>query len=132
MNDDATHELDYGYDALSLDDIPNDMYLLNGENQLVIQGEGYFDVNATYPIGIKTDVKGNISFGIDALENFDSEQAVYIYDNDTDSYHNIRNEKFEISVAAGVNDTRFSLRFINKNNIGINEMLGLRKGRTIK
>ncbi|MBA4319342.1 MAG: MAM protein [Flavobacterium sp.] len=124
MNDNATHELDYGYDALSLDDIPNDMYLLNGENQLVIQGEGYFDANATYPIGIKTDVKGNISFGIDALENFDSEQAVYIYDNDTDTYHNIRNEKFEISVAAGVNDTRFSLRFINKNNNSKNVTLG--------
>jgi hypothetical protein len=124
MNDNATHQMDYGYDALSLDDIPNDMYLLNGENQLVIQGEGFFDASDSYPIGIKTDVEGNISFAIDALENFDPEQAIYIYDNDTESYHNIRNEKFEVMMPAGVNDTRFSLRFINKNNNSKNVSLG--------
>jgi 3-deoxy-D-arabino-heptulosonate 7-phosphate (DAHP) synthase len=100
------------------------MYLLNGENQLVIQGEGFFDASDSYPIGIKTDVEGNISFAIDALENFDPEQAIYIYDNDTESYHNIRNEKFEVMMPAGVNDTRFSLRFINKNNNSKNVSLG--------
>ena len=124
MNDNASHEMDYGYDALSLDDIPNDMYLLNGENQLVIQGEGYFDAKASYPIGVKTDVEGNISFAIDALENFAPEQAIYIYDNETESYHDIRNEKFEVMMPAGVNDTRFSLRFTNKDSSAKNTTLG--------
>jgi len=61
MNERATSEMDYGYDGISLDDIPNDMYFLNGENQLVIHGEGYFNEDASYPIGIKTTVEGKVS-----------------------------------------------------------------------
>jgi uncharacterized repeat protein (TIGR01451 family) len=114
MNEKASSEIDYGYDGFNLDDFPNDMYLLNGENQLVIQGEGYFDENSSFPIGVKTNMAGKVSFVVDALENFAPEQAVYIYDKDTDTYHNIRNEKFEVNISVGVNETRFSLRFKDK------------------
>ncbi len=114
MNENATNEMDYGYDGYNLDDFPNDMYLLNGENQLVIQGVGFFDVNASFPIGVKTNIEGKVSFTVDALENFDPEQAVYIYDKVADTYHNIRNEKFEVIMPIGENNTRFSLRFTDK------------------
>jgi hypothetical protein len=33
--------------------ISNDMYFVNGANQLVIQGVGYFDENDSYPNGVK-------------------------------------------------------------------------------
>jgi uncharacterized repeat protein (TIGR01451 family) len=114
MNEKASSEIDYGFDGYNLDDNPNDMYLLNGENQLLIEGEGFFDENASYPIGVKTAIEGNVSFVLDSLENFDSEQAVFIYDKLTDSYHNIRGEKFEINMPVGVYDDRFSLRFKDK------------------
>jgi hypothetical protein len=114
MNEKATSGMDYGYDAISLDEVPNDMYFVNGENQLVIQGDGYFDVNASYPIGVKTDVEGTVSFKIDALENFDSSQNVYIYDDETKKYNNIQTNAFEVILPAGENKTRFSLRFKDK------------------
>jgi hypothetical protein len=114
MNEKATSNMDYGYDALNFDEFPNDMYFLNGENQLVIQGEGFFDANASYPIGIKTDVEGIVSFIADALDNFAPEQAVFIHDNATDTYHDIRTEKFEVNMPVGTNETRFSLRFTDK------------------
>jgi hypothetical protein len=114
MNEKATSQIDYGYDALNIDDFPNDMYLLNGENQLVIQGEGFFDATASYPIGVKTAVEGTVSFIIDALENFSTEQGIFIHDKLTDTYHNIRGEKFEVNMPIGVNNTRFSLRFMDK------------------
>jgi hypothetical protein len=114
MNENATSGMDYGYDALSIDNFPNDMYFLVGENQLVIQGVGFFDVNSSFPIGVKTDVEGKVSFTLDAIENFDIGQAVYIYDNVTAIYHNIRNEIFEVIMPIGVNDTRFSLKFMDK------------------
>jgi hypothetical protein len=45
----ATSGMDYGYDGLNFDSLPNDMYFINGANQLVIQGVAYFvDAN---PIG---------------------------------------------------------------------------------
>jgi trimeric autotransporter adhesin len=114
MNEKATSKIDYGYDGYILDNFPNDMYFLNGKNQLVIQGEGFFDINASYSIGVKTAVEGIISFTVDALENFNPEQPIFIYDNLTDSYHNIRSTKYEVNLPIGKYDTRFSLRFKDK------------------
>lgn len=127
MNEKATSGIDYGYDGYNMDDFPNDMYLLNGDNQLVIEGEGYFDPNASYPIGVKADVEGKVSFMIDALENFDPEQPIFIYDNQTDTYHNIRTESFDVNIPVGENTSRFALRFTDKtlgvkeNSISIND-----------
>jgi hypothetical protein len=114
MDEKATSGIDYGYDAEIMDDFPNDMFLLNGDNQLVIQGEGYFDVNASYPIGIKADSEGKVSFSIDGIENFDAGQPVFIYDTLTDTYNDISKNKFEVTLPAGDNNTRFSLRFTDK------------------
>jgi hypothetical protein len=44
-----------GYDAFNIDQSPTDMYLLNGQNELAIQGEGFYDENAIY-IGIRKEV----------------------------------------------------------------------------
>jgi hypothetical protein len=114
MNEKATSGMDYGYDGLNMDDFPNDMFLLNGQNQLVIDGEGFFDANASFPIGVKTNVAGKVSFMIDALENFDSGQAVFIYDSQTDTYHDIINQSFDVILPVGENNTRFALRFVDK------------------
>lgn len=114
MDEKATSGMDYGYDALNIDDFPNDMYFLVGENQLVIQGVGFFDANTSLPIGVKADTEGKVSFIIDALENFAPDQPIFIHDNLTDTYHNIRETKFEINLPAGENNSRFSLRFKDK------------------
>ncbi|TDE45909.1 choice-of-anchor D domain-containing protein [Flavobacterium rhamnosiphilum] len=114
MNEKATSEMDYGYDGLNIDDFPNDMYFLNGENQLVIEGEGFFDVDASYPIGVKTGAAGKVKFMIDALENFDSSQPIFLYDDDTKLYHDIRDETFEVNLSEGEHHSRFSLRFKDK------------------
>lgn len=109
----ATNEMDFGYDALNMDNLPNDMYFLCQENVLVIQGVGTFDRFASYPLGVKIDAEGIVKFMIDDLENFDTNQPVYIYDNLTNTYNNIKGSNFEINLPAGTNKTRFSLRFFN-------------------
>ncbi|TRX27548.1 T9SS type A sorting domain-containing protein [Flavobacterium franklandianum] len=114
MNEKATSGMDYGYDGISLDEFSNDMYFLNGDKQLVIQGEGSFKEDSSYPLGVKTDVEGKVTFTIDALENFDGQQKVYIYDDETKTYNEIQKNAFEVTLPAGVYDTRFSLRFKDK------------------
>jgi hypothetical protein len=114
MNKKATSGMDYGYDAINIDDFPSDMYFLVGENQLVIQGVGFFDANTSLPIGVKTAVEGKVSFIVDALENFSPEQPIFIYDSLTDTYNDIRSGLFEVNMPVGINNTRFSLRFTNK------------------
>lgn len=116
----ATSNIDYGYDARSLDNLPNDMYLLNGTVQLVIEGEGYFDENNSYPIGVKADVDGEVSFKIDALENFDTEQPIFIYDNKDQTYHDIRTESYKTTITTGKDNNRFSVRFTDKT-LGVEE-----------
>jgi hypothetical protein len=114
MNEKATSGIDYGYDAINIDEHPNDMYFLNSDKELLIQGEGYFDASASYPIGVKTAVEGKVSFIVDAVENFNPTQPIFIYDNLTNTYNDIRNGLFEVSLPVGVNNSRFSLRFNDK------------------
>lgn len=111
MNENATSGLDYGYDGILFDEQTNDMAFLHGTKKLMIQGDGYFNTNNVYPVVVKSNVAGTVKFMIDGLENFDSEQAIYIYDNDTNTYHDIRNEMFEVAIPVGENSSRFSLRF---------------------
>jgi Rieske Fe-S protein len=114
MDEKATSEIDYGYDAYGLDEFPNDMYLLNGNEQLVIEGEGYFDNNASYPIGVKANKDGEISFNIDALENIDPQQPLFIYDDENKTYNDIRTQPYKTTIIKGKNHSRFSLRFTDK------------------
>jgi trimeric autotransporter adhesin len=90
------------------------MYFMCGENQLVIQGVSSFDKNSSYPIGVKSDTEGKVTFMIDGLENFDKNQNIFIYDNSNKTYNNIRNKNFEVIIPVGEYNDRFSLRFTDK------------------
>ena len=114
MDEKANSEMNAGYDAYNIDDSPSDMYLLNGENELAIQGEGYFDETSSYPIGVRSDSIGKISFVLDGLENFDKNQSIFIYDKSDDTYHNINGALYEVELPAGTIEDRFYLRFTDK------------------
>ena len=114
MDEKANNEMNDGYDAFNIDNSPSDMYLLNGENKLAIQGEGYFNEKASFPIAVRTEAAGKVSFGIDALENFDESQNIFIYDNVADTYNSIKNKFYEIELPKGYFKNRFSLRFADK------------------
>jgi hypothetical protein len=109
----ATDEIDFGYDAYNMDNFPNDMFFLIGGNQFVIQGVGAFNKNASYPIAVKANAEGKVKFMIDDVENFDTNQAIYIFDSETNTYNNIRGTNYEVNLVAGTNTSRFSLRFYN-------------------
>lgn len=126
MNENATSGLDYGYDGILFDEQTNDMAFLHGTKKLMIQGDGYFNANNIYPVVVKSNAAGTVKFMIDGLENFNSEQAIYIYDNETNTYHDIRNEMFEVAIPVGENSTRFSLRFTQETlNIDDNVITGI-------
>lgn len=117
-NENATSEIDPGYDAINIDNQLNEMYFVHGESKLVIQADGYFSINNSYPLGVKCDAQGTIKFMIDETENLDSDQEIYIYDNLTQIYHSIKNDTLNVEMEAGTYDDRFSLRFVNEENLG--------------
>ncbi|AWA31313.1 hypothetical protein HYN48_15105 [Flavobacterium magnum] len=117
-NDNATEGIDPGFDAINVFNLPNDFYFLCGTTELFIQGVGYYDTNAIYPLGVRSNSVGTISINIDAAEYWDPTQEVYIYDADNNSYFNIKNGPFTASVGIGTFNNRFSLRFSTQSTLG--------------
>jgi len=121
MNDQATAGFDNGYDALSIETLTNDMYFMQETTKLNIQGDGYFNANNSYPIGVKNATAGNVKFAVDLKENFEDAQDIFIYDNETQIYHDIKSQAFEINLPAGTFENRFSLTFTNPQALGTEE-----------
>ena len=121
MDDNAIPGFDEGYDGLSIETLTNDMYFMQGTNKLNIQGDGFFNANNIYPLGVKNATAGNVKFKIDSKENFSEDQEIYIYDNQNNQYHSIKSQDFEINLPAGVIENRFSLRFANATSLGTND-----------
>jgi len=113
MNQLATSALDYGYDAVNIDNQLNDIYFINTGTKLAIQGESNFNVNNVYPIGIKTNVLGEVKIMVDTAENFTSSDnlRVFIHDNTDNQYHEITDHAYIVELPQGLTDNRFTLTF---------------------
>ena len=114
MNEDASDNFDPGYDGVLLDDQPNDMYFRNQDKNLIIQGVGFFNQNKKHPLSIKVNQTGVVEIVLDDVENFDMNRKVFIFDNLTGSFHNIKTQPFKIKLIAGVHNDRFFLTFTNR------------------
>jgi hypothetical protein len=118
MNQYATSGYDNGYDGVSIETLTNDMYFINGADKLNISGDGFFNVNNIYPIGVKNATSGNVTFVVDGKENFDENQEIYIHDNVTNTYNSIKSQNYQVNLPAGTYDTRFTLRFTDGTALG--------------
>jgi len=114
MNQYADNNYNPGYDGEIMDPQNNDAYFQLGNIRLMIQGEGYFNASNIYPLTVVSSQTGVVKFMLNEIENFDSNQPVYIHDNLTDTYFDIRNNTFEVTIPEGTITSRFSLRFTNQ------------------
>lgn len=117
----ATDGVDVGYDGIQIDTQANDAYFLINNTNYNVQGVGNFDATKTYPIGIKTAVAGTVKIMIDAAEHLPTNQKVYVFDNETNIYHDITNQTVEINLPKGTFNNRFVLAF----NEGISQTLSV-------
>ena len=109
----ATDAYDYGYDALNIDDFPNDLNWMIENDRYVIQGVGAFEITKAYRLGMFLNDSGNIQIGLQALENFDQEIPVYVYDSLDGSFTSINDIVFESNVLEGDYTNRFYITFTN-------------------
>lgn len=119
MNEKASDNFDPGFDGVHLDDQPNDMFFRSQETNLIIQGVGFFNPLKRHPIGIKTDQVGFVEIVLDEVENLDLNRKIFIFDNETGIYHNIKNQPFKVKLDVGVYNDRFYLTFTNRNSSAI-------------
>jgi len=113
--DEATDEVDRGIDARNPngDHALNDAYFLINNDSYIIQGIK-FDNDKTIKLGLNIGSKNKVSISLASDYNFNQNTPIYLYDNLDDSYHNLRIEKYEVSLASGIFNDRFKIVFKNE------------------
>src|SRR5690606_37921118 len=116
----ATMGKDTGIDAVMFGYEGNALYSLieNETGRFVIQGRALpFDVEDVVPLGFKAVNQGTFSI---SLSNFDGvflteNQAVYLKDNFTQTYHDLKASPYQFTTEIGVFDYRFELIYQTTN-----------------
>lgn len=112
----ATAGIDFGYDAESFENHPDDMYWIIENRTFLIQGIDIINQNSVLPLGLHTATDGVSTISIDQLINVPETLEIVLFDNNNNSYHNIKgNSGFTLNLPAGTYLNRFELRFVNNN-----------------
>ncbi|WP_083478207.1 LamG-like jellyroll fold domain-containing protein [Lacinutrix himadriensis] len=109
----ASKDYDWGFDAKNIDTQMDDMYWMIGNEKYTIQGIDQINETTTIPIGLQTRDAGINTITIDALVNFPEGLQVYVYDKTLDTYHNLISNDFQIDLPAGEYLERFKITFSN-------------------
>ncbi|WP_369765556.1 Ig-like domain-containing protein [Flavobacterium sp. WC2429] len=110
----TTNQFDIGYDAPMYDLSDDDMYWEMNNTQFIIQGVPNFNDDQIIPVGINVANEGAITIKIDAMENIPNSLEIYLFDNVTGIYNDIKNNDLTLSLTPGAYTNRFSLHFANK------------------
>ncbi|MGV8945884.1 MAG: LamG-like jellyroll fold domain-containing protein, partial [Lutibacter sp.] len=111
VDENATNNFDFGYDAPLNGENKEDMFWQLGQGKLVIQGVNNFNEDQELPLGIKISKAGLASIKIEALENMNKDILLFIKDKFTGKMHNISQKPFEIALEPGEYLDRFALVF---------------------
>lgn len=124
----ATNDIDRLFDATTHDKNIFDIYSINSNSKLNIQGRKLpFDENDQVPLGVYLPQNGNYSIAIGTLDGLftNSSRNIYIEDLLTSTIHDLRVTPYSFSADAGNIDNRFILRFttnaLNNQNFSSNE-----------
>lgn len=109
----ASDEVDYGYDALCFDNLPDDLNWMIHDQRYVIQGVGEFSENKSYPFGMFLSNSGDITISLNSLENFENPINVFVYDALSNSFSRINDVGFNLNIDNGEYMNRFYITFQN-------------------
>ena len=111
---DASNGIDRLYDATAPDKNNFDIYSLNDNKKLNIQGRALpFTNTDSVPLGVYITQNGNHTMGIGALDGLftDINQNIYLEDVQNNITHNLRITPYNFNSDSGSIDDRFILRF---------------------
>ncbi len=111
----TTFGIDAGWDGPNFDaDFPGaDMYWDINNKNYIIQAIPQLSVDTRLPLNVVVNQDGIVKFSIDEVTNLPADiQAIYIEDNDNQSYHRVDNGNvYEVYLQQGNYDDRFTLTF---------------------
>lgn len=120
FHDSATAGFDYGLELIRTESYNSDAYFSLDEK--VYSGQAFpFEESLVIPISIDIEQQQPLRFRIFDIQNFNNSQGIYIHDNNTDSYTNLRNLDYELNIEPGNYTDRFEIVFTTENTLGIDE-----------
>ena len=123
FSDLTTDGYDYGYDA-ECDETSNNDFNLNLEGKnMNIQAYSPITADKTIPLNFRSSGNNTFEIRLTEQENIDTNQPIYLRDNLTSTYFDLRqNSKYSFTSAAGVFNNRFELVFQSEQqSLGIEE-----------
>ncbi len=113
----ATDEFDYGYDALCIENLPNDLNWRIGDKNYVIQGVGEFSIHKVYPFRMFLTNSGSVQITLNSLENFNNPVSVFVYDALLQTFTNINDAPFSTDMLSGEYINRFFITFTDEQSV---------------
>jgi len=118
----ATNEYDNRYDAISSTTNQIDIYtILEDTKQLAIQGRALpFNNSDIIPLGYRVTNAGNYTITLSDMDGlFTDYDDIYLKNNITNTYHNLKNGSFTFNAQAGTFNDHFEIHFVEQT-LGIN------------
>ncbi|RVT79777.1 T9SS sorting signal type C domain-containing protein [Flavobacterium sufflavum] len=113
----ATNDYDGGFDGVTYDGNQFvDFYSVNQGVNLSIQGRALpFVKKDSVALGYKSTIKGEFQISIDHTDGTLATQNIFLEDTDLKVLHDLKKEAYTFSTEKGVFNTRFILRYVDKN-----------------
>ncbi|APY09409.1 hypothetical protein BWZ20_14320 [Winogradskyella sp. J14-2] len=111
IDENATEDVDWAYDAHLNEDQTDDMFWIIGNEKFIIQANDNANLTTVYPLGIKTSADGISTFTINALENVPNDVNIYLHDKTLNLFHDLRVSDYEIFLNEGEYLNRFEITF---------------------
>ncbi|MFP9117204.1 YDG domain-containing protein [Flavobacterium sp. RNTU_13] len=110
--DEATNDIDYGYDALRLEETSTlSTYTLAGDKGLTIQAKPAFNVQDVVKTGFAAPQAGTYTFAIDNKEGVFENQHIYLKDNAEGITRDLTENNYTFTTEAGTFNDRFEILY---------------------
>ncbi len=116
FNPNSNDGLDVAFDAPTQEvNLPTDVYFpLTQDNQFVISTLP-FDINKRIPLALKAVSQSTFRVYVGDIINFDGAENIFLFDNETNIYHDIKNSFVDITLpAGGTTANRFEVTFLDE------------------
>ncbi|MFI1772847.1 LamG-like jellyroll fold domain-containing protein [Thalassobellus citreus] len=108
----TSDEYDYGYDAKSIGASNNDLHLSLEGKDMNIQAYSEITADKVVPLNFISSGSNTFNIKITEFENIDENQEIYLKDNETGTYFDLRGgEAYEFTSEQGKFNTRFEIVF---------------------
>jgi hypothetical protein len=108
----TSDEYDYGYDAKNVEVYGDDLNLVLEDEFMTIQAYSAITADKFVPLALNTSGSYNYTIQLTETENLSESQEIYLRDNLTDEYYDLRSETvYEFSSEAGEFADRFEIVF---------------------